>query len=49
MTQFVPWTLAALIEDRRVEPRDVVVVAPNVIDLAGADGEPDAVHDSPAL
>jgi uncharacterized phage infection (PIP) family protein YhgE len=49
LTQFVPWTLAALIEDRRVQARDVVVVAPNVIDLAGADGAADAAHDSPAL
>ncbi len=49
LTQFVPWTLAALIEDRRVEPRDVVVIAPNAIDLTGIDGEADAVHDSPAL
>jgi ABC-type transporter Mla subunit MlaD len=49
LTQFVPWTLAALIEDRRMEPRDVVVIAPNAIDLTGTDGEADAVHDSPAL
>ncbi len=49
LTQFVPWTLAALIEDRRVETRDVVVIAPNAIDLTGIDGEADAVHDSPAL
>ena len=49
LTQFVPWTLAALIEDRRMEPRDVVVVAPNAIDLPGTDGEAGAVHDSPAL
>jgi len=49
LTQFVPWTLAALIEDRRLEPRDVVVIAPNAIDLTDTDGEADAVHDSPAL
>lgn len=49
LSQFVPWTLAALIEDRRQEPRDVVVIAPNAIDFTGTDGEADAVHDSPAL
>jgi methyl-accepting chemotaxis protein len=46
LSQFVPWTLAAVIEDRRAEPRDVVVVAPKVVDLT--DGEPDAARGSHA-
>jgi uncharacterized phage infection (PIP) family protein YhgE len=37
LSQFVPWTLAALLEDRRMEPREVVVVAPNAIDLIGSE------------
>ena len=46
--QFVPWTLAALIETRREEPRDVVVVAPRVLDL-DQDPHPAVVDDLPAL
>jgi uncharacterized phage infection (PIP) family protein YhgE len=37
LSQFVPWTLAALLDDRRMEPREVVVVAPNAIDLIGSE------------
>lgn len=34
LSQFVPWTMAALIDERRTpQPRDVVVVAPNAIEL----------------
>jgi methyl-accepting chemotaxis protein len=46
LSQFVPWTLAALIEERRVEPRDVVVVAPHAVDLIDVESEPDAVSGS---
>ena len=48
LSQFVPWTLAALIETRREEPRDVVVVAPHVVDLDEDDPSPAAaIHGSP--
>ena len=48
LSQYVPWTLAALIESRREEPRDVVVVAPHVVDLDEDDPSPAAaVHGSP--
>jgi uncharacterized phage infection (PIP) family protein YhgE len=48
LSQFVPWTLAALIETRREEPRDVVVVAPHVVDLDEDDPSPaSAIHGSP--
>ena len=47
LSQFVPWTMAALIEERQApQPRDVVVVAPNVLDLTGTDGHPDAIRGS---
>ena len=47
LSQFVPWTMAALIEERQApQPRDVVVVAPNVIDLNGSDGQPDTIRGS---
>ena len=46
LSQFVPWTMAALIDDRRTaQPRDVVVVAPSAIDLTSA-AEPDAMRGS---
>jgi hypothetical protein len=45
LSQFVPWTLAALLDDRRIEPREVVVVAPNAIDLIGSDGGAGTVRD----
>ncbi|HZB40598.1 MAG TPA: hypothetical protein VE487_06520 [Ilumatobacter sp.] len=47
--QFVPWTLAAVIEERRVEPRDVVVVAPRAIEATGSDGHPATVRDSSGI
>ncbi|HZI44633.1 MAG TPA: hypothetical protein VFD53_05395, partial [Ilumatobacter sp.] len=48
LSQYVPWTLAALIETRREEPRDVVVVAPHVVDLDEHDPSPAAaIHGSP--
>ena len=40
LSQFVPWTMASLIEERRVQPRDVVVVAPHALDLEDTGGEP---------
>jgi ABC-type transporter Mla subunit MlaD len=46
VSQFVPWTMATLIEDRRAQPRDVVVVAPHTLDLGGTGGEPDPVRGS---
>jgi hypothetical protein len=46
-SQYVPWTLAALIETRREEPRDVVVVAPHVVDLDEEDpSHAAAIHGS---
>ena len=49
VSQFVPWTMAALIEERQASrPRDVVVVAPNAFDLADADRQPDAIPGSAA-
>jgi len=46
LSQFVPWTMAALIDERRApQPRDVVVVAPKAIDLTGA-AESDALSGS---
>jgi len=48
LSQFVPWTMAALIDERRApQPRDVVVVAPKAIDLTGA-SESDALSGSPS-
>ena len=48
ISQYVPWTLAALIETRRKEPRDVVVVAPHVVELDEDDPSPAAaIHGSP--
>ncbi|MDF2733102.1 MAG: hypothetical protein K0S92_1738 [Desertimonas sp.] len=48
LSQYVPWTLAALIESRREEPRDVVVVAPHVVELDEDDPSPAAaIHGSP--
>jgi ABC-type transporter Mla subunit MlaD len=49
LSEFVPWTLAALIDDRRVEPREVVVVSPRAIELTGSDGAVDSVRDSPGV
>jgi ABC-type transporter Mla subunit MlaD len=45
LSQFVPWTLAALLDDRRVQPRDVVVVAPTAIDLIDSGGGAGVVRD----
>jgi hypothetical protein len=48
LSQYVPWTLAALIESRREEPRDVVVVAPHVVDIDEEDpSHASAIHGSP--
>jgi ABC-type transporter Mla subunit MlaD len=49
LSEFVPWTLAALLDDRRVEPREVVVVSPRAIELTGSDGAVDSVRDSPGV
>jgi len=47
LSQFVPWTMAALIDERRTpNERDVLVVAPSAIDLGATDGQPDAVRGS---
>jgi len=47
LSQFVPWTMAALIDERRTsQPRDVVVVAPKAIELTGTTTEPDAMSGS---
>ena len=49
LSQFVPWTMATLIEERRTpEARDVVVVAPGAIDLDGLGEQPDALRGSSA-
>lgn len=40
LSQFVPWTMASLIEERRAQPRDVVVVAPHALDLEDTGGAP---------
>jgi hypothetical protein len=47
VSQFVPWTLAALIDERRAERPDTVVIDPIAVDLTEPVGEPDAVHRSP--
>ena len=47
LSQFVPWTMAALIEERRApQPREVVVVAPSALTLAPADVQPNAIEGS---
>ena len=48
LSQYVPWTLAALIESRREEPRDLVVVAPQVVEVDEDGPSPAAaIHGSP--
>jgi len=53
LSQFVPWTLAAVIDDRRREPHDLALGAPNAIDPADTDvdhdAEPDTVLDPPEI
>jgi hypothetical protein len=44
LSQFVPWTLASVIEERRAMPRDVVVVAPTAIESGTAVDEAGAVR-----
>jgi ABC-type transporter Mla subunit MlaD len=47
LSQFVPWTMAALIDERHApRERDVVVVAPSAVDLGASDGHADAVRGS---
>jgi methyl-accepting chemotaxis protein len=47
ISQFLPWTMAALIEERRgQEPRDVVVVAPSAVDVHESNWDPDPVRGS---
>jgi hypothetical protein len=48
VSQFVPWTLAAVIDERRAERPDAVVIDPVATEPAEPTGERDAVYRSPA-